>query len=217
MLKDPEVLVNIWNNMTVGGLQLRSPWEYQRSQAVVISGPTAESAVLSAQAQGLTVQQFESYNLVQQLPESYHAAVEIRDILVPTSHTDTSWVQHVRLLNHRMEYFEVARIFDHMTAWNHCISIGQPVVVLESAARLRSLPGQEHFPRNSIIGLDTQGQWHRHTENYPVMPGVWAYAIDQSAAKHMFNRVLSQGIRDPLELMFRADQQLILLADHAYK
>jgi len=215
ILENHNILINPNNAMNVEGLKLISSWKYEITEAAVIQGPGMKDAVTSAESQKLTVKEFNSYNITENLPDHYQQ-VEIKNIIVPEGHTDTAWVNQVRLMNHRLEYYEVARIFDHMAVWNYCITKGCPIVVLESISRLKSIPNI-HIPRNSIIGLDTGGKLHRHNDNYRVMPGVWAYSIDQFSAKRMFNRVLAQGIRDPLELMFRADQQLILLEDHAYR
>ena len=215
LLENHSMLIHPQIAMQVTGLGLTQPWERSVQAGFVIRGPKFEGAVASIRAANLESIEIASYNFRDTLPENYKG-VEIKNLIVPPEHKDLGWVNQIRLMNHRLEYHEVARIFDHMTVWHHCMVKGQPHIVLEANARLTSRPDEYHL-RNSIIGLDTGGKLYEHNSNYRVMPGVWAYAIDQFAAKRMFNRVMSQGIRDPLELMFRADQQMIVLANHAHK
>ena len=212
--------VNYYNDLAVKGLNLEESWAMIINRAMVISGEGSELACESARAFGLDVDQIESHNITNTLAAEFRDSLVIGNIVIPLSHADmdqASWHHQVRLMNHRMEYAEVARVFDHMAVWHHIITRTRvPTIVLESRARLdESVP--YHLPRNSVIGLDTGGELHQHNVNYRVMPGVWAYSIDQFAARKMFNRVLEQGIRDPLELMFRADQQLIVLGSCAHR
>ena len=215
ILENHKPLIHPQIAMEVTGLGLSQSWSYAVQSAYIIQGPTFEDAVSSVKQLHLESIEIASFNFQYKLPD-YYTGIEIKNLVVPPEHTGLGWVNHVRLMNHRLEYNEVARIFDHMIAWHYCMLTGRPSIVLESNARLDSLPKWYHL-RNSILGLDTAGKLHEHNSNYRVMPGVWAYAIDQFAAKRMFNRVMSQGIKDPLELMFRADQQMIVLADHAHK
>jgi len=215
MLEDHSMLINPRNEMQVNGLGLINSWDHKINAVSVIQGPGYEAARESARALNLDVAEFASYNFLTNLP-SYCQGVELKNLIIPPAHQSLTWVNQVRLMNHRLEYHEVARVFDHMTIWHHCMVQGRPHIVLESSARLDSLP-MDFVPRNSIIGLDTGGKLHEHNTNYRVMPGPWAYVIDQFSAKRMFNRVLEQGIREPLELMFRADQHMILLKDHAHR
>jgi hypothetical protein len=214
-LEDHSILIGPRNAMNVSGLSLSHSWLYKIKEAAVIQGPDQQGAIDSAVKLNLTVTEFESYNLINHLPAHYQK-VEIKNIIVPSSYNNTNWVNQIRIMNHRLDYQDVTRIFNHMTVWYHCITQGAPIIVLESNARLKSAP-ESHLPRSSIIGLDTDGEFYCYNTNYRVMPGVWAYSIDQFAAQRMFALVLTQGLRDPLELMFRADQRLILLQNHAYK
>ena len=210
--------INPQNDLTVKGLNLEENWSMAIKNAIIL-GNDSDQAIKSVELLNLVVEQFESHNLTTTLAPEFRDSVVIRNIVIPSSHAaadQKSWHHQVRLMNHRLEYHEISRIFDHMAAWHHIITKTRvPTVVLESNVRLiRTMP--YHLPRNSIIGLATEGKLHEHNCNYKVMPGVWAYSIDQFAARKMFNRVIEQGIREPLELMFRADQQLIVLGTGAY-
>ena len=203
--------INHMNNMEVQGLNLLENWELKINQVIIINNSNHDIAKKSAEYHNLKITELESYDLTCKLPSEYQSELKLKNIVLPHSHVRESWHDQVRIMNHRLDHSEVARIFDHMTAWSQIVSkIRTPTIILESSACLHhALP--IHLPRNSIIGLDTDGQLHIHNKNYRVMPGVWAYSIDQFAARRMFNRVMEQGIREPLELMFRADQQLIVL------
>ena len=207
------------NDLQVDGMNLVDKWTVDIKDALVIKNSPSQQAVTSADKCGLRVRTVDSYDLTTILPAEYQSSVVFKNIVAPPGHpasiNKTSWHYQVRNMNHRLEYKEISRIFDHMSAWNHIITVSRvPTIILEADVFLHSaLP--VHLPRNSVIGLDTGGQLHIHNKNYRVMPGVWAYSIDVSAARRMFNRVLEQGIREPLELMFRADQQLIVLGSMA--
>lgn len=209
--------VNSHNHFNVTGLNLEELWEIDIRNALVITGPGAELAVQSAQDWHLEVDLIESHDLTGSIPIKYRDSIEIQNIMSPTDTDQPSWHHQIRLMNHLLDYREVTRVFDHMSAWYHVITRTQrATIVLESTARL-DYPLYTHLPRNSIIGLDTKLKWLDHNRNYRVMPGVWAYSIDQCSARRMFNRVLEQGIRENLELMFRADQQLIVLDSRAHR
>ena len=207
--------INNKNYMQVEGLNLLENWQVKIQHALVINNSDNDIARKSAEYHKLEVREIESYDLTQKLPNDYRDKLKLKNIVIPQSHVLESWPNQVRIMNHRLEYREVARIFDHMTAWSWIISRTRtPAIILEADVCLHhALP--IHLPRNSVIGLDTGGELHVHNKNYRVMPGVWAYSIDQFAARRMFNRVMEQGIREPLELMFRADQQLIVLGTTA--
>lgn len=207
--------MNGYNHIEVEGLNFLENWTVRIQQAIIINNSNSDLAQTSAVEHGLKVIEMESFDLSINMPKKYRDELKIKNIVVPQSHHRESWHDQLRIMNHRLEYHEVARIFDHMTAWSWIVGkLRTPTVILEANVWLhRMLP--IHLPRNSVIGLDTGGELHVHNRNYRVMPGVWAYSIDQFAARRMFNRVMEQGIREPLELMFRADQQLIVLGNTA--
>ena len=217
-ITDYRPAIHFRNDMTVTGMNLVEDWTVEIKHALVIGNGHTLKARWSARLLGLEVTELESHELTTTLPPDYRDRVEIKNMVLPIGYQCAHhgvWQDQVRNMNHRLEYREVCRIFDHMSAWHHIITQATgPAIVLEDDVTLKqALP--VHLPRNSIIGLDTGGKLHVHNTNYRVMPGVWAYSIDHSAARRMFNRVMEQGIREPLELMFRADQQLIVLGDVA--
>lgn len=208
------------NDMEVTGINLVKNWGATVRHAVIIKNSHSDLAYKSAEFHKLEVIPIETHNLTTSLAVEYRDQVVFKNIVIPSGtplSNGTSWHHQVKNMNHRLEYSEISRIFDHMAAWHHIITVSQtPAVIMESNVVLNKLIPY-HLPRNSIIGLDTGGKLHIHNTNYRVMPGVWAYSIDQFAASRMFNRVIAQGIREPLELMFRADQQLIVLGTCAYR
>lgn len=210
--------INMFNVTDVQGLRLENTWHRDHGLVAIIQGPSMSRARKSAENIELPVKEFQSFNFLDQLTTTDTRGIEIRNIVIPHAYRDQDmeWVNHVRIMNHRLEYPEVARVLTHMTIWNHCVVTGTPLIILEHDAVLDSSPG-EHLPRNSVIGLDTKGTLTQVNTNYRVMPGVWAYAVDQFSSKRLFNHILSQGIREPLDLLFRADQRLIVLKDHAHR
>lgn len=212
---DHSCIVPLERAIDVNGLSFENSWVYEINDAYVLRGPTFELATKSAQELALLVTEFDSFNLKEVNPECYEK-IDIKNILVPEKYKHLDWLNRIRIMSHRLEYADVARILNHMVAWFYCTTKGTPTIILESNARLLSKP-HSHFPRSSIIGLDTKGKLHKHNNNYQVMPGVWAYSVDQFSSKRLFDSVMSNGMKEPLELMFCAHQRLILLEERAYK
>lgn len=217
LMEDHRPGINCYNITDVEGLRLENTWAHTYNQAALVKGVKSAAARASAEKLGLSVSEFESFNFLDQLDSTVNTrGIEIRNIVVPAEYRGLGWIDHVRVMNHRLDYSEVTRVLNHMAMWHHCTVVGAPLIILEHDAVLDSTP-VTHLPRNSVIGLDTKGTLTQVNTNYRVMPGVWAYAVDQFSSKRLFNQILSQGIREPLELMFRADQRLIVLKDHAHR
>jgi hypothetical protein len=92
-----------------------------------------------------------------------------------------------------------------MIAWDYSIRNNEPVVILENDAILY----REHnfnSIRTNAITLLGDIKLHRHTDNWICGAGVYAYSVDFFSAKNLFNKVMAEGIVNPLELMFRFDE-----------
>lgn len=102
-----------------------------------------------------------------------------------------------------------------MAIWNYCVVNNKSVIVLEHDALLLKRH-TENIPRNSINML-SDFFLSEHTDNFIYGAGVHAYSLDQFSAKRLFNKVMDQGITDPLEFLFRLDEFSLVCHKKAIK
>jgi len=219
VLVDHKVFLHAGNTHKVTGLGLLSKWTASIDTACIIQGDDFERACESVLAQGLTVQEITKFDLFKHVPVKdprMSRDSKSFELLAPEVYKDQDWLKQIRLTSHIMTLTEVTRCLNHIAAWNYSVTEGKPVIIMESSAILQK-SHTEHMPRNSIIGL--AGRWGmvKHNLGWQCMPGVFAYSVDQFVAKRLLGQVMTHGIRDPLELMFRADQYMITLVDKAVR
>ena len=70
-------------------------------------------------------------------------------------------------------------------------------------------PLKEHVPRNSIHCLSDDKPLFNNS-NWPWMGEPFAYSVDNHSAKRLFNKVMEEGLVDPLEVMIRLDQFMVI-------
>ena len=125
--------INNDNHMEVQGLNLLENWAVKIKQALIINNSDSDLARTSAAHHGLDVVALESFDLSINLPPQYRDQLTIKNIVVPQSHPREIWHDQLRIMNHRLDYHEVARIFDHMTAWAWIFGQTRtPTVILEA-------------------------------------------------------------------------------------
>lgn len=219
VLIDHNIFLHSANTHKVVGLGLLSKWGASIDTACIIQGDDFERARESVLAQGLAVQEITKFDLFKHVPvkdpRMSHDS-KFFELLAPEVYKDQDWLKQIRLTSHTMTLTEVTRCLNHIAAWNYSVTEGKPVIIMESSAILQR-PHNEHLPRNSIIGL--AGRWGmiKHNLGWHCMPGVFAYSVDQFVAKRLLSQIMTHGIRDPLELMFRADQYMITLENKAVR
>lgn len=201
--------INIWNSHAVTGLNLMNNFDNSISKICIINGPNADNQKTKLiNINKFSVEVFKSFNLFNNnwnIDANIRQNTEISKIACPDEYKDFDWINHIKLMNHNMDYDQVTRILDHMIIWHNCIVIGKPVVVLEDSAN-PSVFVDSHFPRNSIISLSKNREYYYHTDNWVCMNDVSCYGIDPFSAKALFNEIIHSGIVNPLELMFRIDK-----------
>jgi hypothetical protein len=157
----------------------------------------------------------ESCIKVQQPFEFWDAYDGIKNpIQPPKKHSDV--LNLLKVTDHYLTRGEVACALSHISLWNHCIQIDQPIVVLEhDAVMLR--PYVNHAVYNSICYLGSAEQvknkWGvlptpphaSEGPNYHFICRAHAYAIDPTVAKNMLAHVIKFGICAPLDIILRAD------------
>lgn len=219
VLVDHKVFLHAGNTHKVTGLGLINKWGTTIDTACIIQGDDFERASDSVLAHGLKVKEITKFDLLKHVPVkdprmSYDS--KFFELLAPEVYKDQDWLKQIRLTSHIMALDEVSRCLNHIAAWNYSVTQGKPVIIMESSAILEK-PHTEHLPRNSIIGLAGRLGMIKHNLGWHCMPGVFAYSVDQFVAKRLLSQIMTHGIRDPLELMFRADQYMIMLESKAVR
>ena len=212
VLTDHRIFLHAANTHKVIGLGLLNNWTTSIDTACIIQGDNFERARASVLAHGMNVHEITQFNKYEILPikdPRMHHSADFFEIVAPAVYKDQEWLKQVRLTSHILTLTQVLRCLNHIAVWNYAVTESKPVIVMEPDAILK-YPHTEHVPRNSIIGLAGSRGMIRHNLGWHCMPGVFAYSVDQFVAKRLLNQIMTHGIRDPLELMFRADQYMIM-------
>jgi hypothetical protein len=216
MVDDHRIVLDLWNTHQVSGLNFFYNFKDIVNNVYVIEGAKSDSAINSATKLKLNTRLFKSLNLKLSVDEQYRETLDITSVVLPDEYKDYSWINHVKLMNHALNYEQVTRILDHMILWYNISTIGEPTIILEHNAVLHHRI-KNVMPRNSIIALANGQEFYRHNDNWLCMNGVYAYAVDQFSAKALFDEVMSNGIIEPLDLMFRLDKYSIIVNNIARK
>ena len=210
---DQRLGINFWNAHTVTGLNLMNNYDISISEICIINGPNLKNITKELshleKFKTKTFTSFNMFNNMLDIDQSVRENTEISKIACPTEYKDLSWINHIKLMNHNMDYAQVTRILDHMVIWHYCIVTGNPVILLETDATPFILV-DTHFPRNSIISLSKNSEFYHLNDNWVCMQDVKSYVIDSFSAKTLFNNIMDNGITDPIELIFRIDKYNIV-------
>lgn len=138
------------------------------------------------------------------------------EIIPPSHHTSSSIVNLLKITDHYMTRGEVACALSHVSLWNHCALIDQPIVILEhDAIVVKKFEAMNCY--NSVVYLGgsewaEQGWPMVHIPphasegpNYHFICRAHAYAIDPTMAKNLLAHVLRYGLVAPLDIMMRTD------------
>jgi hypothetical protein len=132
----------------------------------------------------------------------------------PENHSEV--LNLIKVTDHYLTRGEVACALSHISLWNRCVQIDQPIVVLEHDAVMLQ-PYVNHAVYNSICYLGSVEQVKKGWEIMPTPPHAsegrnyhficraHAYAIDPAVAKNMLAHVIKFGICAPLDIILRAD------------
>lgn len=208
MVKYPKDQASIKSKVDVSGLNLPLSVKDDIEDVIVFEGPCARRAIDSANNLGLNVIVLPSFFYADKF-----AGISVRDynadvfskIIAPKNYTEDSWPYHVKLLSQNLTYYDVCRILNHMSAWDYSIRTNKPIIILEHDAVLF----QKHdfiYPRFNAINMLGDNFLHYHNNNWICGKGVYAYALDCIAAKALFNKIMYEGLINPLELLFRIDE-----------
>lgn len=207
------------SRVEVSGMNLAAQVHDDLNQVLVISGPTQHLSTTLAKNLGYDVALLSSFFF----PDTC-AGITIKDynsdifrvINAPNDYTKADWPYQVKMSSQHLTYYEVCRILNHMAAWDYSIRTNKSVIILEHDALL-TRKHERVYPRFNAINMLADTYFHSHNTNWVVGAGVHAYAIDCRAAKKLFNKVMNEGLINPLELMFRIDEFNITLFNNACK
>lgn len=139
-----------------------------------------------------------------------------KPIQEPAHLRNSSFMRMMKVTDHYLTRGEVACALSHISLWEHCINIDQPIVILEhDAVMVKKFERHDHF--NSIVYLGGR-EWAldgwkvlpipphaSEGPNYHFICRAHAYAIDPQIAKNLCAHVLRYGIVAPLDIMMRTD------------
>jgi hypothetical protein len=132
----------------------------------------------------------------------------------PEHHNDV--MRLIKVTDHYLTRGEVACALSHISLWNKCVQLDQPIVVLEHDAVMVN-PYLRHAVFNSIAYLggheQVNGGWQilptpphaSEGPNYHFICRAHAYAVDPAVAKNLLAHVIKYGICAPLDILIRSD------------
>jgi hypothetical protein len=132
----------------------------------------------------------------------------------PEHHNDVMRI--LKVTDHYLTRGEVACALSHISLWNKCVQLDQPIVILEHDAVMVN-PYLRHAVFNSIAYLGGHEQVNLGWQVLPTPPHAsdgpnnhficraHAYAIDPAVAKNLLAHVIKYGICAPLDILIRSD------------
>jgi hypothetical protein len=132
----------------------------------------------------------------------------------PEHHNDV--MRLIKVTDHYLTRSEVACALSHISLWNKCVQLDQPIVILEHDAVMVN-PYLRHAVFNSIAYLGGHEQVNQGWKVLPTPPHAsegpnyhficraHAYAVDPAVAKNLLAHVIKYGICAPLDILIRSD------------
>jgi hypothetical protein len=220
LVRDVQAGAILKTRSEVKGLNLPLVVEDIIDTVLIISGPYMERAKQSVENLGYKPVIVSSFYY----PDKFVPNISLEDyysesfscVEMPKGFVENSWPYQVKLFGQHLSYSDVCRIFNHMTAWDYSIRTNKPVIILEHDSILHDRHDLMH-PRFNSINMLSDIFYHQHNDNWVCAAGVHAYAIDCRVAKRLFNKIMSEGMINPLELMFRVDEFNVSISKKATK
>lgn len=138
------------------------------------------------------------------------------EIIVPDHLKSSEWLPWVKLYDTFLSTSEISCYLSHFSLWIHCMTIDQPIVILEHDAVMVA-PYRNHFGFNQIVYLgcaeQALGGWAvnpipplgQRNPHYKFMLRTHAYAVDPHSAKNLVAHTLKNGINETADVSIRAD------------
>lgn len=154
----------------------------------------------------------DSYDLSLVLPDYLRKTDKVINAIVPLTDDlfkrdpNRAWLHLIKLFNHNIKYNDVAKYLDHITAWNLCVQIGYPCIIIESGVALKEIPAFESLEQlQKLVSLSSAGPAILN-KNYHHLQNTKAYLLDSLCASSLLADVFTNGICDTLEKTLRIDR-----------
>lgn len=142
-------------------------------------------------------------------------------ITVPHELQSQSWVKWIKVFDHWQSPSEIACSLSHISLWAHCMTIDQPIIILEhDAVMTRALAKHRFYNTVQYLGCHEQAEfdiqrgdpvpWSSINHNWVFINRAHAYSIDPAVARRLFGMVLERGIFESLDVMIMADVVAII-------
>lgn len=215
-LRWPKYRSSYRHRIYVHGMNMETEFNDNITKALIIPGPFQQNAEESCKKFNLKTEVLDSFYYPDKVKANFenYKSDAFRVVETPKSLSNDSWPQHIKLYSKQLTYFEVCRILNHMIAWDYSVKNNEPVIILENDAVLLEEHTYNPIRFNSITMLGDIS-YHYHNNNWICAKGVYAYAVDPFVAKNLFNKIMSEGLINPLELIFRLDEFNVVIQKKA--
>lgn len=137
-------------------------------------------------------------------------------IMTPGSLQNQDWINWIKIYDHFQSPTEVACSLSHISLWAHCMTIDQPIVVLEhDAVMVKALTRHRFYNTIQYLGckeqmvpgadIENQSWFSSINQNWIFINRAHAYSVDPAVARRLFTMVLERGIFESLDVMIMAD------------
>lgn len=195
--------------MKIETLDYRMHFDNPTAYIITIKG-NAISETLSARCQ-------ESCAAVNQPFQVWDAfdGTDKETITYPLHAENKDQYRWLKQMNDKLTVGEVAAIFSHFSLWCHCVTIDEPIVVLEhDAVMVRAYTSHNGWNQINYLGNLQQYQEGKYpdfpphaaaTKNHKFICRAHAYAIDPAVARQLISHVIRFGLSAPADMLIRAD------------
>lgn len=138
-----------------------------------------------------------------------------KNVFYPNHAKEKDQYRWLKQMNDRLTIGELATILSHFSLWCHCVTIDQPIVILEhDAIMVKKYSAHDGWNQINYLGNLQQyqeGKWPSFpphsaaTKNWKFICRAHAYAIDPAIARSMISHVIKFGISAPADMLIRAD------------
>ena len=138
-----------------------------------------------------------------------------KEIYYPDHLKNQDQFKWLKQMNDRLTIGEIAAILSHFSLWCHCVTIDEPIVVLEHDAIMVKKYGC-HDGWNQIQYLGNLEQYQKQmwpsfpphsaaTKNWRFICRAHAYAIDPAIARQLISHLIKFGLSAPADMLIRVD------------
>lgn len=144
------------------------------------------------------------------------------DYIIPDHLVGKDFLSWIKLSNDKLSKSEIALFLTHVSLWEHCMTIGRPIVILEHDAKMIKkyvkhptvnliyYLGERSFLKSETNLKDLVPPWQFMSDTYNCIAYTHAYAIDPYMAKNLFCDAIKYGITHAVDNFIRIDNYTII-------